>query len=205
VRYFLCVSFSMMLWLGFAIKATAKTQQSPQKSVHGLMVKGKPMNPACLNLTSTWLSDQGIITRSIVPANCQNSNQAFEGQTVFHHQSSLCYKHQHEQFCYQVIGQTKNGLYVVSTFSASDQGSGIFSDWRLYRYKKTTDYNAVLNHPTQGKTRPQQRVLTLLAVVPTGDQSSPNAINHLRLSGDLLTGDLRSKNKTKDWDLSIVR
>ena len=157
-----------------------------------LMIFNQPINPACINLTSPGLSDKGVIIRSIIPANCQNSDRAYPGQHPKHISTlGFCYKDGRAEFCYKNIGRTKSGLDVIST-AYNPGGDSWFLDWRVYRYNKP-----------QGTS---QKVLTLLKITPTGTSRSSNAVVNLHISGNMLMGDyFFKKGQHKKWDLSKIR
>lgn len=169
--------------------------------LHGFTVAGKAINPACINLTSTLLSDNGIITRSIIPSNCQNSNQAFTGSNAKQDaKGAICYKQKQQNFCYRVIGKTQNGLFVITTWSWSDDGHGVFSDWRAYRYQQEPDYNYAITNKTWPKIIKKQRILTLLISQVAGDlNSNPQSLKNFHLKGNTLFA--TQTNKTVHWDL----
>lgn len=194
-RYFFSIISILLLMPAFA-----------QSQLSGFTINNQAINPACVNLTSTWLSDHGIIVRSIVPANCQNSNQAYAGQGAkVDKQGAVCYADKGEHFCYRVIGKTSNGLYVLNTWTWSDDGHGVFSDWRVYRYAQVLNYNAVFSRQPPLKEMPQQKVLSLLVNQVAGDLSgNRGAEKHFLINGNMLIIKYGNDKRTTKVDLSMI-
>lgn len=88
-------------------------------NMFGFALNGEPINPKCVELLQPWISDYGIIIRSIVVDTCQESNLAFEGKyninisndgTVGYYEDP---QDGHTYFGYKVLGLTANNIYVV--------------------------------------------------------------------------------------------
>jgi hypothetical protein len=87
----------------------------------GFSHQGKAINPKCVNLLQTWISESpeyGIITKSIVIDSCQDSNLAYEGKdysvskdgTVSYYEDP---QDGHSHFGYRVVGRTLNNVFVI--------------------------------------------------------------------------------------------
>ena len=84
----------------------------------GFDYEGKVINPKCVNLLQTSISDSAIITRSIIIDTCQDSNLASEGiDFSIKDDGNVSYYEDpsdgHTYFGYRVVGRTLNNVFVL--------------------------------------------------------------------------------------------
>jgi len=109
--------FLRMLVLGMVLFSSEASSEELNR--FGFTHAGQPINPKCVNLLQPWMSDYGIIVRSLVIDTCQDSNLAFEGRenvslsddgTVSYYEDP---NDGHTYFGYKVLGVTQNNIYVL--------------------------------------------------------------------------------------------
>jgi len=90
-------------------------QAQSAEPYQGFNLHGQAINPVCIHKMRPWLSDGGIIVRSIVLENCQNSNWGSHGDSITFDNDSVSAIIEGEAFKYRVIGKTTTGLFVLLT------------------------------------------------------------------------------------------
>ena len=106
----------------------------------GFTHAGQPINPKCVNLLQPWMSDYGIIVRSLVIDTCQESNLAFEGRenVSLSNEGTVSYyedpNDSHTYFGYKVLGVTQSNIHVL-------QHMGELGFYRLERMKLRPYFN----------------------------------------------------------------
>ena len=109
--------FLRMLVLGMVLFSSEASSEELNR--FGFTHAGQPINPKCVNLLQPWMSDYGIIVRSLVIDTCQDSNLAFEGRenvslsddgTVSYYEDP---NDGHTYFGYKVLGVTQNNIHVL--------------------------------------------------------------------------------------------
>lgn len=91
----------------------AAMTQAQAEPFQGFNLEGKAINPVCLQKMAPWISDNGIIVRSIVLETCQDSNWAFNDQPVQVAGDTVSTVIEGEPFSYQVLGKTTSGVFVL--------------------------------------------------------------------------------------------
>jgi len=83
--------------------------------------QGKPINPACVAMFNSSMSDTPYIS-SIILNNCQNSNAAYK--TILKNKDNSYYFYNNNKderegsYSYKVMGKTNNGIYVLRTLGS---------------------------------------------------------------------------------------
>lgn len=109
------IAYSMLFILVFGGSSEA------EEKFLGFNIGGEVINPMCLQKMRPWFSDGGIIVKSIVLDNCQNSNWAYaanpitvDGNVVSTKvEGAVASEVESEVFSYQVVGRTDDGLFVL--------------------------------------------------------------------------------------------
>jgi hypothetical protein len=102
------------------ILALGSCGQAEEKFL-GFNIGGEVINPMCLQKMRPWFSDGGIIVKSIVLDNCQNSNWAYatnpitiDGNVVSTKvEGAVASEVESEVFSYEVVGRTDSGVFVL--------------------------------------------------------------------------------------------
>lgn len=111
--------YQYMLALFLIFSKPVFAEGSSNLDLFGFVHKNEPINPKCVYLLQPWMSDYGIVIRSIVVSTCHESNLAFEGRehasisddgTVGYYENPA---DGHSYFGYKVLGRTANNIYVL--------------------------------------------------------------------------------------------
>ncbi len=132
---------TLIAMLGFSSSAVAL---DPVEA--GFSVNGEPINPKCIQLMQTLISDKEISIREIILDECQSSNLAFEGMENQGRKGNKIYYFEdpndgHSYFWYEVYGVTKSGLFAVGH-------KGLIG---IYRISSEHVYSDILEHKTSRK------------------------------------------------------
>lgn len=112
-------TMSPLILFSLLFAVTCKTESDQKPGLSDFSFKGQPINPKCVNLLQTWISENtSIITKSIIIDTCQNSNLAFEGEEYLTNQDgSIGYyedtNNAQSYFSYKVLGRTSNKVFVL--------------------------------------------------------------------------------------------
>jgi hypothetical protein len=79
----------------------------------GFNLNGQAINPVCISKMRPLISDGGIIVKSIVLEQCQNSDWAFHDKPISTTENKVTTEIEGENFSYEVIGKTDSGLFIV--------------------------------------------------------------------------------------------
>ena len=181
-------AFVAVLMLFMSSMAVAAEKGSPSLDLYkGFSYQGKAINPKCVNLLQTWISESpeyGIITKSIVIDSCQDSNLAFEGKDYSVSENGTVSYYDdpedgHTYFGYRVVGRTLNNVFVLFH-------SGYIGLYRLNETNVIFDFSKNSAKSVQVLTKlshawmpcfisAEIRENTLLIVKDIWDSSAPSA------------------------------
>lgn len=114
-----CFVFTMLLITSGGRYAYAlESVSSKSEKFFGFNLDGAVINPKCINLLTSWISDGGIILSALDLDRCQKSNLAFEGQSYEVSSNGIVFYYEDEndlrsRFSYEVIGRTKSGVFAL--------------------------------------------------------------------------------------------
>ena len=82
---------------------------------HGFNLEGEIINPKCVELLQTDISENtNIIIRSVILEECQGSNLAFDGQDyAIEDNDTVGFGEGHDYFSYSVLGRLENGDFLI--------------------------------------------------------------------------------------------
>ncbi len=108
----------LVLTFGALASGTPPARAVSTTGFFGFTLGSEIINPKCVNLLQTWISEKAsIIVQSVVLKTCQNSNLAFEGKTYkVDDDGKVSYQEPDDptsQFSYQVVGRTDNGYHAL--------------------------------------------------------------------------------------------
>lgn len=105
--------FFNIILVGIIMLVTLAHSQAAEP-FHGFNLNSEAINPVCINKMRPGLSDQGIIVKSIILENCQNSNWGFHSKPINIKGNEISTElEEGEVFSYEVIGKTDSGLFIV--------------------------------------------------------------------------------------------
>lgn len=100
---------------------SAENGNSDAELYKGFNYHGEAINPKCVNLLQTWMSESptyGVIVKSVVIDSCQNSNLGFEGRNpTVSKEGWISYpsdpKGEYSGFGYMVLAKSKNNIFAL--------------------------------------------------------------------------------------------
>ena len=84
-----------------------------EEALGGFTLGGEPINPVCIGKMQPWISDRGIIIKSIVLETCQKSNFGFHKKRVNVADGNVSAELEGGPFGYKVVGETDSGLFIL--------------------------------------------------------------------------------------------